>query len=364
MKAVLKVMVLYRVLFMKREFEMINKKFHMLGLSLIELLVSLAIGLVLVLAVTQVFLSNKSVYSLQDAIARNQENARFAIELMTDDIRMAGYMGCGNLDRVPVNVIADPPTLGDFDVNNFVTGLDNVGTTNTFNVSAAENTDIIQVRKASNSGARVVEKGNGASAEIKVSKNAGFTQGDTLLISDCLNADIFNVTNVVNNNNSSFVTLAHANNQNIDNRLSKLYGSDAEVMVFERVTYFVGENGRVSSNGRALRSLFKRVQTSGTNTASLEVVDGIEDMQITYGVDTTGNRQVNEYRTAKNITGNNWSRVVSVNIQFLFASAQDSVTSSSGDFSQTVQFNGNNIGGDGVLRDVYQSTIAVRNRLP
>ena len=333
------------------------------GLSLVELLVALALGLVITLAVTQIFLSNKSVYSLQDAMARNQENGRFAVENISDDIRMAGYVGCGNLDRVPVNVIADPPLLGEFDINNFIRGQDNVGASNDFGVDAAQGTDVIQIRKASSAGARVVEKGQSSSAQIKVSENVGFNQGDTLLISDCLTADIFNVTNVGNNQgNDKFVTVAHASSNNTDNRLSKLYGSDAEVMVFQQVTYFVGENGRETPQGRQLRSLYKRVQTSSNVPDPVEVVDGVEDLQLEFGVDTNGNRQVNEYRTANNIT--DWSRVVSVNVRLLLAAPEDSVAAQSGEFSQTVQFNGNNIGGDGVFRDVYENTVAIRNRLP
>lgn len=66
------------------------------GLSLIELMIAILIGSILILAVVQVFSASRTAYQLSQGIARNQENARFALDFLARDLRMAGHMGCVN----------------------------------------------------------------------------------------------------------------------------------------------------------------------------------------------------------------------------------------------------------------------------
>jgi type IV pilus assembly protein PilW len=60
------------------------------GVGLVEIMIALVIGLVLIAGASKIFLDGKQTYRLQDAQSRLQENARFALELLTNDIRMAG----------------------------------------------------------------------------------------------------------------------------------------------------------------------------------------------------------------------------------------------------------------------------------
>ena len=66
------------------------------GLSLVELMVAVTLSMVLMLGIFQIFSSSKQTSRAQDALARVQENARFALDLLTHDIRMAGQLGCNN----------------------------------------------------------------------------------------------------------------------------------------------------------------------------------------------------------------------------------------------------------------------------
>ncbi|MQM39532.1 hypothetical protein KBTX_03561 [wastewater metagenome] len=61
------------------------------GLTLIELMIALVLGLMLSAGAVQLFIANKQSYRLQDALARVQENGRFAVHRLSRDIRMAGY---------------------------------------------------------------------------------------------------------------------------------------------------------------------------------------------------------------------------------------------------------------------------------
>lgn len=63
------------------------------GMTLIEVMVALTIGLLITAAILSMFISMNKSYKQNDAIARLQENARFALELITQDLRHAGYFG-------------------------------------------------------------------------------------------------------------------------------------------------------------------------------------------------------------------------------------------------------------------------------
>lgn len=61
------------------------------GLSLIELMVAMVIGLFLILGVTQIFISNQRTYLFQQAQMGNQENGRFTLAILSQELLKAGY---------------------------------------------------------------------------------------------------------------------------------------------------------------------------------------------------------------------------------------------------------------------------------
>ncbi len=61
------------------------------GLTLVELMVAMAIGLFLVAVIGTLFVGAKQTYRSQDNLSRLQENGRFAMELLGRNIRDAGY---------------------------------------------------------------------------------------------------------------------------------------------------------------------------------------------------------------------------------------------------------------------------------
>lgn len=63
------------------------------GMTIVELMVALTIGLLITAAITSLFISMRKSYKQNDSIARMQENARFAMELITQDLRHAGFFG-------------------------------------------------------------------------------------------------------------------------------------------------------------------------------------------------------------------------------------------------------------------------------
>ena len=95
------------------------------GFSLVELLIAMALGLILTLGVLEVFLATKESFVLQQRSAAMQENARFLLSRMAQDIRQAGQLGClgarwllvsNCLNRAQVLEADTPVTVGPDDM--------------------------------------------------------------------------------------------------------------------------------------------------------------------------------------------------------------------------------------------------------
>ena len=69
---------------------------RMQGLTLIETMVAITISLILMAGAITLFINNKVTYQVNDNLSRLQENARFAIDFMLDDLRMVGFLGCSS----------------------------------------------------------------------------------------------------------------------------------------------------------------------------------------------------------------------------------------------------------------------------
>lgn len=61
------------------------------GFTLVELLVSMGIGMVILAAVTTTFMSQTRIYNAQEQINEMQQNARGALDIIAREVKMAGY---------------------------------------------------------------------------------------------------------------------------------------------------------------------------------------------------------------------------------------------------------------------------------
>ena len=81
------------------------------GMSLVELLIALAIGLFLVAVISILFVNSKMIYLAQDANSRLQENSRYAMEVLSQQIRSAGYTDIQFTQLTAANLFAKPPAF-------------------------------------------------------------------------------------------------------------------------------------------------------------------------------------------------------------------------------------------------------------
>ena len=186
----------------------------------------------------------------------------------------------------------------------------------------------------------------------------GLAQGDIVMIADCEAADIFQVSN---SNPGGTGTLVHntgattsPGNYNATNPgcpgggnahcLSKVYAGDANVFGTQEISYNIG----TGSEGEP--ALFRN---------GLEFLDGVENLQILYGEDTDGDAVANYYVPASQVV--DMLQVISVRFAVVVRSATDRLTVGA---NQTYAVLGTNVtAGDTRLRQVYTSTVTVRNRL-
>lgn len=73
------------------------------GFGLVEVMLALVLGLVMSLALAQIFISSKSSYASQTSSASLQEDARFVLSKMVQEVQLAGMFGClGKVDDASV----------------------------------------------------------------------------------------------------------------------------------------------------------------------------------------------------------------------------------------------------------------------
>ena len=63
------------------------------GMTMVELMIAMALGLILVGTIGMAYVSAKASFRSQSAMSRVQENARYAFEYLAADVRMAGFIG-------------------------------------------------------------------------------------------------------------------------------------------------------------------------------------------------------------------------------------------------------------------------------
>ncbi len=344
------------------------------GLSLVELMVAIAVSLVLLAGVYQIYMATKTSYRMDEGLARLQENARFALEFLARDIRMAGYMGCytgapGSVESIlastdfawdfgkPVEGHEYTGSGGSADTDwNPSLG----GTPLSGKVSAYS--DVVIVRRMAGNGVRLVPPySDSAQLFIDPAYSSLFQIGDILMVTDCTKASIFQATNIqpaggkINVVHSAAGTVAPGNSTPL---LGNSYGADAEVAKFITHAYFVGPG----VNGPAL--MRARLQnSSGTATTTIEeLVEGVESLQVLYGVDSDGDGVPNQFLERDAVT--DMADVVAVRVGLLLRTPEEVPKASAAPSTTLLGESITPSAPDRRLRRTAVVTVGIRNRLP
>lgn len=344
---------------------------HSRGFTVVELMVAATLSLLLLGGVVTIFVSSRASYETTDRLSRIQESGRFALDQIVADVRSAGYVGCA---RVPTYLSSALNSTADVRWNFLdapVRGYQNTGPGSyapalaaAIVPSAATDSDVLLIRrpKPESQPLRLQADLPASTADIVVpdDPSAGLQANDIALIYSCEAQTYFQVQSyaggVIRHAAGGAVTetaTLSAAPGNLTGDLSYLYRRNAEVVPVQTVIYYV----RPSTAGPAgSNSLWRRI---GANTPE-ELVEGVEQMQVRLGVDTTGDGVVDNYVTADAVA--NWNNVYSVEVALLVRSLDGY-----GRDRDTEQYQLLDVlvpaANDTRLREVFTATTGIRNRM-
>jgi type IV pilus assembly protein PilW len=323
------------------------------GVTLIELMVSIVLGLIVSGAALALFMTNKQTYAASESLGRIEESQRTAFEMMSRDIREAAASQCEKL-TIPVDglTVATPAQWW----RTWDNGLRGYGATTAFPDDAfgtakfkrVNGTAAIELKSVAQTATMVKTLMPTTAAVLTVNATTGITSGDLLVVCEFGDApaphpghaDLFQVTGLTAN------TLSHTASGSPGNVAGTLasgivYSPGAVVGTWRATRWYIGYNGR-TYNGQPSRSLY---ETTIRNAAGVpgpvinEVAQGVRDMQLTYLM--SGGT---DYVDATAVT--DWPNVVAVNINMTME-GEDKVSTN-----------------QSVLTRSLQHIVALRNRAP
>lgn len=329
------------------------------GLSLVELMIAIALGLVLTAGVLQLFVSNTQTFKTQQATSRVQESGRLAADFLASDIRMAGFTGFrGRLSAVQNKVV--PVGYQ----NKYQNGIEFIDAANAAPLAAKANTNVLILRgalddvgaplkKAAEAGKFTVSllsevAGSCAAAGVRYN---GLCVGEIAYVADYQKTFVFQVAtlNKVDATTLEVTYVGTWGGNNVDP--DEYFVEGAVISPAREVVYFI-QNG-VSGQP----SLFQKVNDQD----AIELLEGVANISLRYNRDSAKNN----YLTALNQLGDLWNNqanpIVSVHLELVVQSVADNVLEQ----EQVYNFNEADVTAtDKRLYKVFSTTVALRNQLP
>jgi type IV pilus assembly protein PilW len=265
-------------------------KKNQLGLTILELLISLTVGLFLFAGVLSIFIGMRTTTEETTSYGALQENARFALNIISEDLQRQAFWGdyTGDIDLASLIETVDPATIGGDCVGG---GVNNasfpvaVGAFRTLwgvTVTAANNmncitdarigSDIIQIKRA-----------------VANPLDVGDIQANRYYIRSSANAA------AIFAGNGAVPVINHS-----------------RIWEYQHHVYYVREEQVGTETVPVL------VQGTLSNTASVMnmgmLVEGIEMIKFMYGVDMDGDGIVDSFVSADDMLDNLWDQAGNINI--------------------------------------------------
>ena len=335
------------------------------GIGLVELLISMLIGLFVMAGVVQMFATTTQNSVVVSGASRIQENIRYAFYRIREDVSQAGNLGCINASYAqngyarhePINNMLglnkDPGEFYNF--SGILYGVE-AATGTTFPAgSVTTSTDTLNIRYVSHATRFEITSSSGRSAtSVSIDKDHAsyptLEKNQIVVLSDCNNTDIFMITNDPTTSNGvlefakdeisttinagQFNTTAELTGtyfENTQNETSTSVGSSI-AYVYAGTTgayqYFIGNSAGAGGTCHAVDrpqncSLFRR-----TNGVDQELAKGVHNMQIEYGWTSDAGELVFADATVVN-NNDAWDQVDRIDITLSFNSVDNVITDGS-----------------------------------
>lgn len=296
----------------------------MQGISMVELMIAMMLGLIILAGLATLFAGSSSARTEMERSSRQIENGRFAMELLGDDLRLAGFYGELNVKGITATAaLQDPCSLvvGDWAraIPVGVQGYDNGdGAPACMPADVKANTDILVVRRAGTCEAGTA--GCDAAADglpyVQVSKcspeNVGLAPTGTPYKIGIRGGTVVGQQTV-----AGIIDLP-----NFNLNLRNCTTTAGIRRYYVRIYYISTNNG----NGAGIPTL-KRLDFTGAAFTVTPLVEGIEELNIEYGIDINGDGTPDDYNTDPTTftkvgcttcnAYNNWFNVVTARVNLL-----------------------------------------------
>ncbi len=312
------------------------------GFTLVELMISMTISIFLVSGIIQLYSASRSAFRAQEQAGHLMENGRTGTEILSRTIRLARYWGCaGTQDASVTNHLANNQQ-GIFGIN---------GTTDEITVFQVEDdteTSILDINDTLN--ASVNPDPLSSTAKVHVAQDSGFETGDFVVINNCAQADVIQLSGVTTVSGEDQLAFTGCST------CTQSYETNASVFKVRRTRFFIA----TGTSGEP--ALFQQ-EDGGT---AIELIEGVEDMQILYGEDTNDDDTVDRYVQSDVINdvcvqdsnADCWRGIADVRISLLLRTTENGVTSA----AQTYLFDGTSrTATDNRLRREFLTIISLRN---
>src|SRR5690554_5246574 len=325
------------------------------GLSLIELMIALLLGMLLIAGVINIFLGTQQTSRTQEALARVQETGRFAVEVLSRQAREAGMNGCpaGSVNNLlkPGNgydaasmTASEPFSAEPGDLEGYVRG-------DVLTINGARRLDLNLEASGNGPGG-----GGGQIPPIKLNNSSnGIAKGTIITVvgADGYTCDLFQTGSAANASNLQRSANGEPGNLSVSDSKGMYSAFSGPIEVFEMASasYYI------RNNPAGIPSLY--VRSRGELN---EVVEGVYHMRLEYGLDTNGNGQVNEYENHEDMAGGEWERAVTVRIHLLAFNGDEGLildAAQTGLLFRDTLFDAP----DRRLYQVFTTTVAVRNKV-
>ncbi len=237
------------------------------GMTLVELTVAMAIGLFLIGGALYVYAQSRNSYRSSDSLARLQESARFAMDTLEPDIRLARYWGLNATPaRISVpsalmarcNDVAAPWALNDLSAVKVLDDTWTLPPCSPFKNDARAGSDVLILRHAEPWQAGNQPAADGARIQVQTTLSQGQVFRDVVApgLGDPADPDSASLNNVTVN------------------------------------AYYVSNQ---SSFDAAIPSLRRLSLGPAGDFDDEEVIPGVENLQVQLGMDTNGDGTVDRY---------------------------------------------------------------------
>jgi type IV pilus assembly protein PilW len=233
------------------------------GMTLIELMTALAIGAFLMLGAVTVFMQSRTTFRINESLARMQETARFAIDALEPEIRMAGYWG---LTSTATNILDRTAPIA---ANGFGKNLCGTGGLLTLDLAVA----------GTNNGYGFTCAG--------VPTPVPESNSDTLVVRRA--AEDFETPPLSGVNTRRIQTVRGTGESRAFTGEVPPFTYDPDTNEIHRLFvngFYVNRTSTVSAAGNQVPSLKVQTLLASGSIQNQEVIPGVEDLQIQFGVDT------------------------------------------------------------------------------